>query len=217
MTIRAKLYAAIALTVLGPLVTVAVALAGMAELGDSFDDVEKRGRNEGIARELKFGVTDVNGWQTAYGYDGGVSRPRFERSVASFRTDIAIARRELVDPRELALLSRLREGFAGFMKLDAAAYRELRAGRETGVRRILLGPEIERFEALADTAERLARYEQRRARASERAFDETRADARRRLIAVALGAGLVIVLLLVTAADVARLALEGDRRARGEA
>jgi hypothetical protein len=217
LTIRAKLYAAIALTVLGPLVTVAVALAGMTELGDSFDDVEKRGRNEAIARELKFGVTDVNGWQTAYGYDGGASRPRFERSVASFRTDLATARRELGDPRELALLSRLREGFAGFMRLDAAAYRELRAGRETGVRRILLGPEIERFEALAATAERLARYEQRRARASERAFDDTRADARRRLIAVALGAGLVIVLLLVTAADVARLALEGDRRARGEA
>ena len=114
MTIRAKLYAAIALTVLGPLVTVAVALAGMAELGERFDDVEKRGRNEGIARELKFGVTDVNGWQTAYGYDGGASRPRFERSVASFRTDLATAGRELVDPRELGLLSRLREGFAGF-------------------------------------------------------------------------------------------------------
>jgi hypothetical protein len=39
-----------------------------------------------------------------------------------------------------------------------------------------------------------------------------RDDARRRLIAVALGAGLVVVLLLVTASDVARLALEGARR-----
>ena len=39
-------------------------------------------------------------------------------------------------------------------------------------------------------------------------------DARKRLITVALGAGIVIVLLLVTASDVARLALEGERHAR---
>jgi hypothetical protein len=35
MTIRAKLYAAIVLTVIGPLVTIAVALQGQAELGSS--------------------------------------------------------------------------------------------------------------------------------------------------------------------------------------
>ena len=44
------------------------------------------------------------------------------------------------------------------------------------------------------------------------AFDDTREDLRRGLIAVALGATLVIILLLVTAADIARLALEGGRR-----
>ena len=217
MTIRAKLYAAIALTVIGPLVTVGVALAGMGELGERFDEVEERGRHEAIARELKFGVTDVNGWQTAYGYDRGRSRPRFERSVRLFRADLARAARELRDPRERVLLARLRDGFAAFMGLDAAAYRELRAGREEGARRILLGPEIERFEAFAATTELLARYERRRSRASESAFADARSDARRRLIAVGLGAGFVIVLLLVTAADVARMALEGERRARDDA
>jgi hypothetical protein len=99
MTIRAKLYAAIALTVIGPLVTIAVALQGQADLGDRFDDVQER-----------------------------------------------------------------------------------------------------------------ARHERRQAQATERAFDDARDDARKRLIAVALGAGLVIVLLLVTAWDVARLALERERR-----
>jgi hypothetical protein len=82
------------------------------------------------------------------------------------------------------------------------------------VRQIFLGPEIERFEALAATAERLARYEVRRAAATERAFDEARDDARRRLIAVAPGAAVVIVLLLVTANDIARMALEGERSSR---
>jgi methyl-accepting chemotaxis protein len=214
VTIRAKLYAAIALTVIGPLVTIAVALYGMGELGERFDEVQRRADKAAIARELKFGVTDVNGWQTAYGYDGGRSRARFERAVATLRADLADARRELDEPREHALLSRLEDDFDAFMGLDAAAYRELRAGREHGTRRILLGPEIERFQAMATTAEQLATHEQRRARATERAFDDARDDARRRLIAVALGAGLVVVLLLVTAADVARLALEGDRRAR---
>jgi hypothetical protein len=214
MTIRAKLYAAIALTILGPLVTVAVALEAQSRLGDRFDEVQRRARHEAIARELKFGVTDVNGWQTAYGYDSGRSRPRFENSVAVLRRDLATARRELREPGERALLADLGAAFEDFMALDAAAWRALQAGREEVTRRIFLGPEIEHFEAMASTAEQLARYEQRRAVATERAFDDAKDDARRRLIAVALGAGIVIVLLLVTAADVARLALEGDRRKR---
>jgi hypothetical protein len=42
VTIRAKLYAAIAVTVLGPIVTVAVALHGMDQLGERFDEVQER-------------------------------------------------------------------------------------------------------------------------------------------------------------------------------
>jgi hypothetical protein len=42
MTIRAKLYAAMALTVLAPVVTIAVALHGMSRLDDRFDEVQKR-------------------------------------------------------------------------------------------------------------------------------------------------------------------------------
>ena len=75
MTIRAKLYAAIVLTILGPLATTAVALHGMGQMGDRFDEVQERARHQSIALELKFAVTDMNGWQTAYGYDNGRSRP----------------------------------------------------------------------------------------------------------------------------------------------
>ena len=39
MTIRAKLLAAIVLTVIGPVVTIGVALAAFATLGERFDDV----------------------------------------------------------------------------------------------------------------------------------------------------------------------------------
>lgn len=214
MTIRAKLYTAIVLTILGPLATTAVALHGMAQLGDRFDEVREDGGQEALALRLKFDVTDVNGWQTAYGYDGGRSRPQFERSVAAFRDDLRSAARSLADPRERELLRTLRGQLADFMGLDVAAYRELRAGREERTREIFLGPEIQHFEAMAATADDLARYEARRAAATERAFDDARDDARRRLIAVAVGAAVVIVLLLVTANDIARLALEGERSAQ---
>jgi hypothetical protein len=215
VTIRAKLYAAIVLTILGPLATTAVALHGMGQLGDRFDEVRDRGRHEAIALELKFGVTDVNGWQTAYGYDDGVSRPVFERSVADFRRDLGAAARTLTGPHERDLLDELRREFDEFMQLDRTAYAALQRGDTQVVKRIFLGPELAQFSAMAETAERLARYERRQAAATEQAFDDARDDARKRLIAVALGAAFVIVLLLVTAWDVARLALEVERRRDG--
>ena len=100
MTIRAKLYIAILLTILGPVVTIAVALHGMQRLGDRFDEVQTRADQRALALDLKFGVTDFNGWQTAYGYDNGASRPRFIASVREFRRDRAIAQRVLTDPQE---------------------------------------------------------------------------------------------------------------------
>lgn len=214
MTIRAKLYAAIVLTILGPLATTAVALQAMSDLGDRFDHVRARAEHQAVALQLKFDVTDMNGWQTAYGYDRGASRPRFERSADKFRRDLANARRTLTETRERELLAHLEGDFTQFMRLDVVAYRALRAGDERRVKQIFLGPEIVRFEAMAATAEQLAQYEQRAARDTQRAFDDVRKDARRRLIAVALGAGFVILLLLVTASDVARRALEGERRMR---
>jgi hypothetical protein len=217
MTIRAKLYAAIVLTILGPLATTAVALHGMGEMGDRFDEVKERALHESIALELKFAVTDMNGWQTAYGYDNGRSRPIFERSVQTLRDDLRRATATFTDSREQALLRELKQDFAAFMAIDVIAYRALRRGDEERVRDLFLGPEIARFSAMAETADRLATYQARRAAASERAFDDARDDARKRLITVALGAGIVIVLLLITASDVARMALEGERHARARA
>jgi hypothetical protein len=214
VTIRAKLYVAILLTVLGPVITIAVALHGMNRLGDRFDEVQVRADQRALALDLKFDVTDFNGWQTAYGYDDGASRPRFERSVRQFRIDLAAARIELTDPREARLLSEVRARFDDFMRLDAEAYDALRRGEDARVKRIFLGPELKLFYAMAQRADELARYEARGASATEEAFDDSREDSRRGLIAVALGAALVIILLLTTASDIARTALEGGRETR---
>ena len=211
MTIRAKLYVAILLTVIGPVITVAVALHGMGQLGDRFDEVQERADHRALALDLKFGVTDFNGWQTAYGYDDGASRPRFERSVRQFRIDFAAARNTLSDARETRLLKEIGSRFDAFMRLDAIAYDALQRGDDERVKQIFLGPELRLFDQMAIRAEELAGYEARGATATEKAFDDSREDSRRGLIAVALGAALVIVLLLVTAGDIARLAIEGHR------
>ena len=211
MTIRAKLYVAILLTVIGPVITIAVALHGMGKLGDRFDEVQERADHRALALDLKFGVTDFNGWQTAYGYDDGASRPRFERSVRQFRIDFAAARNALTDPRETRLLNEIRTRFDQFMSLDDVAYAALQRGDDARVKEIFLGPELRLFDQMATRAEDLASYEARGASATEKAFDESREDSRRGLIAVGLGAALVIVLLLVTAGDIARLAIEGHR------
>jgi hypothetical protein len=211
MTIRAKLYVAILLTVIGPVITIAVALHGMDRLGDRFDEVQERSDQRALALDLKFGVTDFNGWQTAYGYDDGASRPRFTRSVRRFRADFATARRQLTAPTEVRLLREIGARFDRFMELDDVAYAALQRGNDAAVKRIFLGPELRLFDQMAVRSEALARYEARGAKATEKAFDDSREDSRRSLIAVGLGAALVIVLLLVTAADIARLAIEGHR------
>jgi hypothetical protein len=206
--IRVKLYAAMVMTVLGPIITIRVAFAAFQSLSDRFDEVSARSERQALALEIKYAVTDVNGWQTAYGYDNGASRPKFERSAQTVRRLLARAQRELTEPRERALLARLRTSFGAFMQLDAVAYRALRAGQERRVRQLFLGPEIRNFEAMAAAAGRLAAEEERRTAEVQRRFDQRLTDAKRTLVVVGLGAGVLIVLLLLTASDIARLALE---------
>jgi hypothetical protein len=208
VTIRAKLYAAIVMTVLGPVITIGVAFAAFQSLSDRFDEVSARSERQALALEIKYAVTDVNGWQTAYGYDDGASRPQFEGSARNVRRLLAAAERELTEPRERAILARLRSSFDAFMALDVVAYRALRAGQEHRVKQIFLGPEIRNFEAMAAAASQLAAHEASRNADVQRGFDQRLTDAKKSLVVVGLGAGVLIVLLLLTASDIARLALE---------
>jgi hypothetical protein len=208
VTIRAKLAVAIALTVLGPVLTIAVAVSAFATLGDRFDDVRSSGARQGAALELKFAVTDMNGWQTAYGYDGGRSRERFVAAADETERQLGRAQAVLRGARERALLAEIDEAFTAFMAIDERAFAALEDGREATTRRLLLGPEIRHFEAMAEAAGALAAEQQREASAAARGFETARRDAKRRLVFVGIGAGVVIVLLLLTVQDVVRLALE---------
>jgi hypothetical protein len=213
VTIRSKLYAAIVVTLAGLALTVGVGIWGMSRLADRFDAVRGAADDRALALELRFDVTDFNGWQTAYGYDNGRSRPIFLRSVAAFRGDLARARVELDRPSEQALVRQISGAFREFMRVDARAYAALRAGRTTEVRRLFLGPEIANFEHASAAAQRLAELEAARADAEDRKFTDSRRDALRYLIAASILAALLVAILLVTAVDLARTAersLEGS-------
>jgi methyl-accepting chemotaxis protein len=206
VSIRVKLYAALAVTVAGLVVTAGVGIAGMSRLGDRFDAVEEASRAQALALQLKFDVTDFNGWQTAYGYDNGESRPTFLSSVERFRADFAEARRRLTRPQEQAYLNQIEDAFEDFMRLDDQAYAALQAGRPEVVKRIFLGPELVHFGRAAASAQRLASYEAGRVSVEDKAFKDARHDALRLLIAVSAIAGLLVIILLITANDLARTA-----------
>ncbi|HUC35116.1 MAG TPA: hypothetical protein VMR48_05405 [Gaiellaceae bacterium] len=206
MTIRAKLATAIIVAVAGLALTAGVGIWGMNSLGDKFDDVRAAGEAQALALELKYDITDFNGWQTAYGYDNGASRPVFLSSVQQFREDLAAAKKELTSPPEQKLLADMEEAFKAFMTLDVVAYRALQAGKSDEVRRLFLGPEIRNFQRAASAAEDLAALEAARAAETEKAFDDAQTDALRLLILASIVAAVLVALLLVTAFDLARAA-----------
>jgi hypothetical protein len=206
MTIRAKLVTAIVVAVAGLALTAGVGIWGMSRLGTKFDAVRDAGEAQALALELKYDVTDFNGWQTAYGYDNGASRPIFLRSVARFREDLARARKELTSPAEQQLLDDIESAFNRFMALDTIAYRALQNGRSEQVKKLFLGPEIVNFHRAAAGAEKLATLEAAGAARAEKAFTDARTDALRLLILSSIVAAVLVALLLLTAFDLARAA-----------
>jgi len=206
MTIRAKLATAIVVAVTGLALTAGVGIWGMNSLGDKFDDVRAAGEAQALALELKYDITDFNGWQTAYGYDNGASRPIFLSSVATFRKDLATAKEQLTTPAEQKLLGDIEKAFNAFMALDVVAYRALQNGNTEEVKRLFLGPEIRNFQSAADAADQLASLEAARAASTEKAFEDAQDEALRLLILASIVAAVLVALLLVTAFDLARAA-----------
>lgn len=219
MTIRSKLYAAILVTVLGLTVAAGAGIWGMSRVGDRFDSARDASAASSLALELKFDVTDFNGWQTAYGYDNGRSRPEFVRSVSRFDRDLARARATLTNPAERRLVMRIADASDDFMRLDVQSYAAVQAGRTAEVKRLLLGPEITNFHRAAAAAQDLASLEAEAAAREDARFAQARRQALQVLFIAALVTGLFVAILLVTANDLARAA-EGrfeDRRTAGPA
>ena len=92
------------------------------------------------------------------------------------------------------------------MRLDDQAYAALQADDLETVKDIFLGPELVNFSRAAAASQRLASYEAGRVAIQDMAFKDARQDALRLLIAVSAIAGLLVVILLITANDLARTA-----------
>lgn len=206
MSIRAKLYTAIVVVVAGLALTAGVGIAAMSRLGDRFDDVERASNARALALQLKYDVTDFNGWQTAYGYDNGKSRPIYLASFARFKRDFAQARAQLQLGQEQAILDRIERTTDDFARLDDASWAALQAGRPDKVKRILLGPELVMFQRAAAASEALAAFEGTQTASQDKAFKDARSDALRLLVLCSIGAGLLVFILLLTATDLARAA-----------
>jgi hypothetical protein len=215
VSIRVKLYTAIAVAVLGLALTAGVGIWALTHLSDRFDAVQRAGDARALALQLKFDVTDFNGWQTAYGYDNGHSRPIFLASVTRFHTTLGRARATLRRPQERALVDRIGAATDEFMRVDGEAWAALQAGRSDEVKRLFLGPEIANFTTAAAAAQKLASLEDSYASHEDKRFHTAHHDALRLLIVAAVVASLLVALLLVTAIDLARAA-EGRLRPDGE-
>jgi hypothetical protein len=206
VTIRAKLVTAVTVAIAGLALTAGTGIWGMNRLSDRFDHVQDASDARALALQLKFGVTDFNGWQTAYGYDNGKSRPTFLASVASFRPTLKQARARLTRAREQELLKEISRAFDDFMRLDDRAWAALQAGRTAEVKRLFLGPEIVNFQRMARAAQALATFEGASATREEKEFRDARTDVLRYLIGASVIAGLLVAILIATALDLARSA-----------
>lgn len=218
MTIRSKLYGAMAVAVCGFILLAGLGFWGMTQLGDHFDAARAAADDRALALELKYDITDFNGWQTAYGYDNGVSRPIFLRSVDRFRRDLARAKLRLRGRAETHQLGRMQSAFDDFMRLDDQAWAAMQARRFAEVRRLFLGPEIRNFHRAANAADDLAVLEDTRSASDNRQFTDARQSILRLMVIAALVAGVFVAILLVTANDLAKaaeqtLATSGDDEA----
>jgi hypothetical protein len=206
VTIRAKLVTAVTVAIAGLALTAGTGIWGMNRLSDRFDSVQDASDARALALQLKFGVTDFNGWQTAYGYDNGASRPTFLASVKAFRPTLKRAQDRLTHDREQRLLNDIARAFADFMRLDDQAWAALQAGRTGEVKRLFLGPEIVNFQRMARAAQELATVEETFATREEKEFKDAKTDALRYLIGASVVAALLVAILIATALDLARSA-----------
>ena len=139
-----------------------------------------RSDRQALALEIKYAVTDVNGWQTAYGYDDGASRPQFERSAQNVRRLLAVADRRLTEPRERAILARLhtllRRASWRSTSSPIARCRPARTAASSGSSSARRSATSRPWRA---AAAQLAAEEQRRNDQVERAFDQRLTDAKK--------------------------------------
>ena len=182
VTIRAKLYVAIVLTILGPVATIAVALHGMDRMGDRFDEVQER------ARPARAGArAQVRGHRLQRLADR--LRLRRRRVAAALRAlgarssaiDLGAARNDADRPaRGARCCDEIRARFGRFMALDRRGVRGAPARRRRAREADLPRPRARGSSTRWRAAPTSSPATRRAARPStEKAFDDAREESRR--------------------------------------
>ncbi len=149
--------------------------------------------------EAKSCLADVNGWQTAYGYDGGASRPQFEKAAKDCQAVIDRAVAAVAGLPDEPDAVAIKDGFAAFMAVDARAWESGQVdgfGEGSAARGLILGEGMEAFAAASQAARTFTDAQAGDLASARSGFASAKADVRRMTIgALALGA-LVVLLLL---------------------
>jgi methyl-accepting chemotaxis protein len=92
------------------------------------------------AQTVKFGASDLVGWQEAYVLDRGKSRPAFLHSAAMFRKELAHLVAVSVDPADFADAREIKAQLAAYMRTDAQVWSAVKRGDTAAATRLALGP-----------------------------------------------------------------------------
>ncbi len=147
-------------------------------------------------------VTDVNGWQTAYGYDEGASRPQFEKAAKACQAIIDTTVAAVKGLEDEPAANALNEAFGAFMALDETTWE---AGQASGwdkgskAHELILNDNITAFQKAAAAADAFAQMQETDVQAGTKRFDDAEASVHTMTI------GALIVALLAALALVAYL------------
>ncbi len=121
------------------------------------------------AMEVKFLAADFNGWQTAYAFDiirgvsgatkdDAASRSKFLSSAAAFGAKLDAMNDERLTSAEKTDLTKSKESFQEFMRVDHEVIADYRRGDVQHVQHaneLVLGREIEIFQGISQSITRL--------------------------------------------------------------
>jgi methyl-accepting chemotaxis protein len=233
--IRPRLLGAFGIVLILVFVVAGVGLWGSARQNAATKRLETSRALTRAAMQVKFRSADFNGWQTAYALDAVLgthnatsdsvgSRAAFLKSAAAFRTEVGAVPRDQLTPSSRRALDHIRSGFAEFMRLDAVVigdYRSALPARHAEATKLVLGREIDIFNAIAQNVDELDSGIDRQAAAAKASATSARSTSLTILIVVTAIAILIAVLLALTITaslvrPLRRVEAAADGIARGE-
>jgi methyl-accepting chemotaxis protein len=141
LSLRTKLFAGFGVVVAVMVVFAGAALVMQGQMASATDHITNVATPKTEAgHDIKYGASDLVGWQEAYVLDRGRSRPAFLHAAKTFRQRLAHLQAVSVDPQDFADTKALRADFAAYMRTDARVWAAVKRGDRADATRLALGP-----------------------------------------------------------------------------